>query len=146
MTLPHRAHRPRRARDHVDPELRAEARHWREAGHPHLLCGGGARGSPTPRDYDETGWNNSAIATVASKGSAAGPIMIYLASKTLAERAAWKFVTAHKAELAWDLVVINPPWIFGVRRRFLAAPLRPIVLNPCGLTPRTAISQPRAND
>ncbi len=103
-------------------------------------------GHPTPRDYDETGWNNSAIATVASKGSAAGPIMIYLASKTLAERAAWKFVTAHKAELAWDLVVINPPWIFGVRRRFLAAPLRPIVLNPCGLTPRTAISQPRAND
>ncbi|KAH9019732.1 D-lactaldehyde dehydrogenase [Lactarius pseudohatsudake] len=68
---------------------------------------------PTPREYDETSWNNAAITTVASKGSAAGPVTIYLASKTLAERAAWKFVAAHKAELAWDLVVINPPWIFG---------------------------------
>ncbi|KAI9458401.1 D-lactaldehyde dehydrogenase [Lactarius psammicola] len=90
---------------------------------------------PTPREYDETSWNNAAIATVASKGSAAGPITIYLASKTLAERAAWKFIAAHKAELAWDLVVINPPLIFGVRRRFLPAPPRLMVLNPCGLAP-----------
>ncbi|KAH9017028.1 hypothetical protein EDB84DRAFT_1567010 [Lactarius hengduanensis] len=63
--------------------------------------------------YDETSWNNAAVAAVASKGSAAGPVTIYLASKTLAERAAWEFVAAHKAELAWDLVVINPPLIFG---------------------------------
>lgn len=69
--------------------------------------------SPTPRSYDETNWNNAAVAAVASKGSAAGPVTIYLASKTLAERAAWEFVAAHKAELAWDLVVINPPWVFG---------------------------------
>ncbi|KAH8995081.1 hypothetical protein EDB86DRAFT_2804906 [Lactarius hatsudake] len=69
--------------------------------------------APTPRDYDETNWNNAAVATVESKGSAAGPGMIYLASKTLAERAAWEFVAAHKAELAWDLVAINPPFIFG---------------------------------
>ncbi|KAH9166716.1 D-lactaldehyde dehydrogenase [Lactarius sanguifluus] len=68
---------------------------------------------PTRREYDETSWNNAAVAAVASKGSAAGPVMIYLASKTLAERAAWEFVAAHKAEIAWDLVVINPPLIFG---------------------------------
>ena len=72
---------------------------------------------PAPRDYDETNWNNAAVAAVTSKGSAAGPFLIYLASKTLAERAAWEFVAAHKAELAWDLVAINPPWVFGVRRR-----------------------------
>ncbi|KAI9458397.1 D-lactaldehyde dehydrogenase [Lactarius psammicola] len=73
----------------------------------------GTSESPTPRDYDETSWNNAAVATVTSKGSGAGPVTIYLASKTLAERAAWEFVAAHKAELAWDLVVINPPYIFG---------------------------------
>ncbi|KAH9044030.1 hypothetical protein EDB84DRAFT_1638233 [Lactarius hengduanensis] len=50
---------------------------------------------PTRRECDETSWNNAAVAA------------------TLAERAAWEFVTAHKAELAWDLVVINPPLIFG---------------------------------
>ncbi|KAH9057432.1 hypothetical protein EDB87DRAFT_1823648 [Lactarius vividus] len=32
---------------------------------------------------------------------------------TLAERAAWEFVATHKAELARDLAVINPPLIFG---------------------------------
>jgi len=68
---------------------------------------------PRPRSYDETVWNDAAVAEVEAKGSAAGPIMIYLASKTLAERAAWEFVEKHKAELAWDLVVLNPPWIFG---------------------------------
>ena len=71
---------------------------------------------PTLREYDVTSWNKAAITEVASKGSAAGPVKIYSASKTLAERAAWKFVIENKAELAWDLVVINPPWIFGVRR------------------------------
>jgi len=123
VTLPHRAHRPRRARDHVDPELRAEARHWREAGHPHLLCGGGARGSPTPRDYDETSWNNAAVAAVASKGSTAGPITIYLASKTLAERAACELVAAHKAKLAWDLVANQPAMDF--RGTSLVSPFAP---------------------
>ena len=69
----------------------------------------------TPCEYDETSWNKAAIAEVASNGTAAGPIKIYSVSKTLAENAAWKFVAGNKAELAWDLVVINPPWIFGVR-------------------------------
>ena len=91
---------------------------------------------PTPREYDETSWNEAAITMVASKGSAAGPIAIYAASKILAERAAWKFVAEHKAELAWDLVVINPPWIFGVRHQYL----RMTVLNRCRIVPRTALS------
>ena len=70
---------------------------------------------PNPRTYDETNWNNAAVAAVKSKGAGAGPVLIYLASKTLAERAAWEFVDAHKAELTWDLVALNPPFIFGVR-------------------------------
>ena len=80
---------------------------------------------PTPRNFDETNWNNAAVTEVESKGSAAGPTLIYLASKTLAERAAWEFVAAHKAELAWDLVAINPPMIYGVRRRSLPFPSPP---------------------
>ena len=71
---------------------------------------------PNPRTYNETNWNNAAVAAVKSKGSGAGPVLIYLASKTLAERAAWEFVDTHKAELTWDLVALNPPYVFGVRR------------------------------
>ena len=43
--------------------------------------------------------------------------MFYLASKTLTEKAAWKFVNTHRSEISWDLIVINPPWIFGARLR-----------------------------
>ncbi|KAF7376961.1 Ketoreductase azaE [Mycena sanguinolenta] len=39
----------------------------------------------------------------------------YRASKTLAERAAWDFVAKHKTEIGWDLVAINPPFVFGLR-------------------------------
>ena len=51
---------------------------------------------------------------VKTKGSAAGPVTIYLASKTLAEKVAWEFVAAYGSEISWDLVVLNPPLIFGV--------------------------------
>jgi nucleoside-diphosphate-sugar epimerase len=69
--------------------------------------------SPVPRIFTESSWNNSAIEAVEAKGSAAGPGAFYKASKTLAEKAAWEFVAAHKSEMSWDLVVINPPWLFG---------------------------------
>ena len=68
-----------------------------------------------PRVFTESNWNNSAVEAVKTKGSAAGPVAIYLASKTLAEKAAWEFVDAHKSEISWDLVAINPPFIFGAR-------------------------------
>ena len=105
---------------------------------------------PDPHTYDETNWNNQAVEAVETKGSAAGPIMIYLASKTLAERAAWDFVAAHKADLKWDLVVLNPPWVFGVRRRLICFPPRsmgaynPFVPSPP--PPCTAVSHSGAND
>ncbi|KAI0245434.1 hypothetical protein BJV78DRAFT_1263392 [Lactifluus subvellereus] len=53
--------------------------------------------SPTPRVFNETDWNNAAVEAVNAKGSAAGPF----------------FVSAHKSEISWDLVAINPPYIFG---------------------------------
>ncbi|KAF8270658.1 NAD(P)-binding protein [Lactarius quietus] len=52
---------------------------------------------PRPRNYDETNWNKPPS----------------LRWRTLAERAAWEFVDKHKSELAWDLVVLNPPFVFG---------------------------------
>jgi hypothetical protein len=55
------------------------------------------------------------VEAVKTKGSAAGPFMIYYASKTLAEKAAWEFVSTHKSEISWDLAVVNPSLILGVR-------------------------------
>ena len=34
-------------------------------------------------------------------------------NNTLAERAAWDFWNGHKSEVGWDLVVLNPPFVFG---------------------------------
>lgn len=62
---------------------------------------------------DETSWNINSPKEVEEKGDNATPLGIYRASKTLAERAAWKFVDVNKPE--WDLVTINPPLVFGVR-------------------------------
>jgi len=61
------------------------------------------------RVFTESDWNDAAVGAVKIKGSIAG----YLASKTLAEKAAWEFVAAHKSEISWDLVALHPPLIFG---------------------------------
>ena len=68
-----------------------------------------------PRVFTESSWNEAAVEAVKTKGSAAGPFMIYCASKTLAEKAAWEFVAAHSSEISWDLAVVNPSLILGVR-------------------------------
>jgi hypothetical protein len=68
-----------------------------------------------PRVFNESTWNEAAVEAVKTKGSAAGPFVIYCASKTLAEKAAWEFVAAHKSKISWDLAVLNPTEIFGVR-------------------------------
>lgn len=73
-----------------------------------------------PRVYDEECWNEGDIAEVESKGREASAVSKYRASKIVAEHAAWKFFEDAKAEAAarneecrWDLVVLNPPWVFG---------------------------------
>ncbi|KAJ7137439.1 D-lactaldehyde dehydrogenase [Mycena crocata] len=68
---------------------------------------------PKPRTFSELDWNQQAPREVAELGHEAPAITKYRASKTLAERAAWDFVEQHKAEIGWDLVVINPPFVFG---------------------------------
>ncbi|KAI0289784.1 D-lactaldehyde dehydrogenase [Multifurca ochricompacta] len=65
------------------------------------------------RVFDESNWNDLAVESVKKQGMAAGPFVVYQASKTLAERAAWDYVAAYKGKLSWDLVAINPAYIFG---------------------------------
>ena len=71
-----------------------------------------------PATYDESSWNEPAIAEAAGKGDKTPLMVAYRASKTLAEKAAWKFIEENKSEIGWDLVVINPPFVWGVRLPF----------------------------
>ena len=68
---------------------------------------------PGVKVFDETHWNERAIREVNEKGKDAAPVDKYCASKTLAERAAWDFHSKHKNEVAWDVTVLNPPFVFG---------------------------------
>ena len=67
----------------------------------------------SPRTYSEDNWNQTSIDEVEKKGKDADGVMKYMASKTLAEKAAWDFFERHKVSLNWDLVVLNPSFVFG---------------------------------
>ena len=66
-----------------------------------------------PRVYSEADWNEASIAVVRAEGAKAPNAFKYLASKTLAEKAAWEFAERNKGKVGWDLVVLNPPYVFG---------------------------------
>jgi len=66
-----------------------------------------------PRTFKEADWNQGSIDTVKSKGKDAPSAEMYRASKTLAERAAWEFYDQNKDKVKWDLVCLNPPFVFG---------------------------------
>lgn len=76
-------------------------------------CASVLKPSATPAVWEETSWNEPAIEEVKEKGANALPISIYRASKTLAEKAAWDFYEKNKTSVGWDLVVLNPPYVFG---------------------------------
>ena len=69
--------------------------------------------TPEPRVFSEEDWNEASILEVKEKGREATNFAKYRASKTLAERAAWEFWGKCKGEAQWDLVVLNPPYVFG---------------------------------
>ena len=71
--------------------------------------------SPTsePKIVNEDDWNEDAVREVREKGREASQIEKYRASKTLAEREAWKWYEAHKGSLTWDMVVLNPSFVLG---------------------------------
>ncbi|KAJ7869111.1 D-lactaldehyde dehydrogenase [Mycena olivaceomarginata] len=66
-----------------------------------------------PKTFSELDWNEQAPREAAEMGRAAPAMTKYRASKALSERAAWDFVERHKGELHWDLVVLNPSFIYG---------------------------------
>lgn len=67
--------------------------------------------APVPNTRSEKDWNEYSIKQLESKGKDVSPPDAYRASKTLAERAAWKFVEDNKPK--WDLVTLCPPLVLG---------------------------------
>ena len=76
-------------------------------------CAAVLNADPKPRVFDEGSWNALSVREVETRGREASPFDKYRASKTLAERAAWKYVEEHKADVQYDMVVLNPPFVFG---------------------------------
>ncbi|KAF8308488.1 D-lactaldehyde dehydrogenase [Clavulina sp. PMI_390] len=70
---------------------------------------------PLPYTFSEKDWNTSSISAVEQAGDKADGYSTYCASKTLAERAAWDFMSAHRGDgsITFDLVATNPSYIFG---------------------------------
>ncbi|KDQ65079.1 hypothetical protein JAAARDRAFT_247410 [Jaapia argillacea MUCL 33604] len=69
--------------------------------------------SDKSQTFTELNWNDQAIKEVEEKGRDALVMNKYRASKTLAEKSAWDFVEKNKGSIGWDLVVLNPPYVFG---------------------------------
>jgi len=62
---------------------------------------------------NEDHWNVASGRNVEAQGRDATNLDKYRASKALAENAAWQWMHEHKGAISWDLVVINPPFVFG---------------------------------
>lgn len=75
---------------------------------------------PNPTTFTEADWNDQCLEILKKyedegRKNEAPNIAKYRASKTLAERSAWEFVNnpENKTRIGWDLVVLNPPFVFG---------------------------------
>lgn len=66
---------------------------------------------PGTATFTEDDWNQQSIDAVEKEGTEAWRMHWYRASKTLAERAAWKYVEENKP--SWDLVTVCPPYVLG---------------------------------
>ncbi|KXN81604.1 NADPH-dependent methylglyoxal reductase GRE2 [Leucoagaricus sp. SymC.cos] len=76
-------------------------------------CGAVMAPPSKPTVFTEKDWNQDSIDDVEKNGVNAIAMSKYRTSKTLAEKAAWKFYEENKANVKWELVVINPPFVFG---------------------------------
>ncbi|TFK63059.1 D-lactaldehyde dehydrogenase [Pluteus cervinus] len=77
---------------------------------------------PQPKVFNESDWDEQAIREVNEMGRGARPMLKYRASKTLAEKAAWDWYKEHKSKIDWDLVVLNPPYVFGPTIQAVSTP------------------------
>ncbi|KAH7906352.1 hypothetical protein BJ138DRAFT_1162780 [Hygrophoropsis aurantiaca] len=76
-------------------------------------CAAVVREDPEPLELNESDWNEQSLEILEEGGPRLTGLVKYRASKTLAEKAAWKFWEENKDRVGWDLVVINPPYVFG---------------------------------
>ncbi|KAH7325291.1 hypothetical protein B0J17DRAFT_723064 [Rhizoctonia solani] len=63
--------------------------------------------------HTEAHWNDESVRIVEEKGETATPLEHYAASKSLAERAAWKFMEDNQTEVNFDLVTVLPVSVIG---------------------------------
>ncbi|KAH7912688.1 D-lactaldehyde dehydrogenase [Hygrophoropsis aurantiaca] len=68
---------------------------------------------PKPQEFDESDWNEQCLEFLAQGGPVLTNMVKYRASKTLAEKGVWKFWEENKTKINWDVVVLNPPFVFG---------------------------------
>ena len=86
-----------------------------------------------PTVFTESDWHKAAVQTIEREGDKADPMVMYKASKVLAEKgacvvafltvpadincdrldttAAWKYYEENKEKIGWDLVVLLPPFV-----------------------------------
>lgn len=64
--------------------------------------------------YTENDWFDKAPAIIAQYGSKTPSFVKYMASKVLAEKAAWAYMKENQP--AFDLVTVLPPWVWGESR------------------------------
>ncbi|GJJ10901.1 hypothetical protein Clacol_005129 [Clathrus columnatus] len=63
--------------------------------------------------FSEKDWNRFSLKEIEEKGRGATAAHKYRASKTLAEKAAWNFMKINADKISWDLVTIQPPFVWG---------------------------------
>lgn len=61
--------------------------------------------------FTEADWNETSPKVLKEKGNDCPPIEVYRSSKTLAERAAWKFIEEEKPQ--FDIATVMPPFVLG---------------------------------
>ncbi|CAE6532387.1 unnamed protein product [Rhizoctonia solani] len=63
--------------------------------------------------HNETHWNDFIVKLVEQQGDKSHPMVLYSYSKTLAERAVWKWWSENQESVSWDLATINPSYMVG---------------------------------
>ncbi|CAE6418530.1 unnamed protein product [Rhizoctonia solani] len=63
--------------------------------------------------HNETHWNDYIINLIEEKGDNLPSMMLYIYSKTVAEKAVWKWWAENEKNVGWDLAAINPCYIAG---------------------------------
>ncbi|KAK7020195.1 hypothetical protein VNI00_017808 [Paramarasmius palmivorus] len=77
---------------------------------------------PEAKVFNEDDWNEQSIREVEERGKDVSNSMVkYWASKTLAEKAAWRFMKENP-DLTFDLVAIHPTLVFGPVTTYISTP------------------------